>query len=66
MTWRMGPMCWCVPRPRDEAAYLLSPDDEQNEDCPESAGRDITWQQAEDSEDVTERAVVLWLSLIHI
>ena len=44
----------------DEAAYLLSPDDEQNGDCPESAGRDITWQQAEDSEDVTERAVVLW------
>ena len=31
----------------DEAAYLLSPDDEQNGDCPESAGRDITWQQAE-------------------
>ena len=44
----------------DEAAYLLSPDDEEDGDCPESAGRDITWQQAEDSEDVTERAVVLW------
>ena len=28
----------------DEAAYLLSPDDEQDGDCPESAGRDITWQ----------------------
>jgi hypothetical protein len=44
----------------DEAAYLLCPDDEQDEDCPESAGRDITWQQAEDSEDTTEPAVVLW------
>lgn len=44
----------------DEAAYLLCPDDEQDEDCPESAGRDITWQQAEDSEETTEPAVVLW------
>jgi hypothetical protein len=44
----------------DEAAYLLCPDDDQDGDCPESAGRDITWQRAEDSEDVTEPAVVLW------
>jgi hypothetical protein len=44
----------------DEAAYLLGSDDEQDEDRPESAGRDITWEQAEDSEDVTEPAVVLW------
>ena len=43
----------------DEAAYLLC-SDEEDEDRPESAGRDITWQQAEDSEEVTERAVVLW------
>jgi hypothetical protein len=48
------------PATGDEAAYLLSPDDEQDGDCPESAGRDITWQRAEDSEDVTERTVVLW------
>jgi hypothetical protein len=44
----------------DEAAYLLSSDDEEDEDCPESAGRDITWQQAEDVDDMTEPAVVLW------
>jgi hypothetical protein len=44
----------------DEAAYLLCPDDEQDGDYPESAGRDITWQQAEDCEDMTEPAVVLW------
>jgi len=44
----------------DEAAYLLCSDDEEDEDWPESAGRDITWQQTEDSEDVTEPAVVLW------
>ena len=44
----------------DEAAYLLCSDDEQDADRPESAGRDITWQQAEDSEYLTEPAVVLW------
>ena len=44
----------------DEAAYLLFSDDEQGEDTLESAGRDITWQQAEDSEYLTEPAVVLW------
>jgi hypothetical protein len=44
----------------DEAAYLLCSDDEQDADRPESAGRDITWQQAEDSESLTEPAVVLW------
>ena len=44
----------------DEAAYLLCPDDEQDAGCPESAGRDITWQQAEGSEETTEPAVVLW------
>ena len=44
----------------DEAAYLLCSDDEQDEDTSESAGRDITWQQAEDSEYLTEPAVVLW------
>jgi hypothetical protein len=42
----------------DEAAYLLCPD--EDEDCPESAGRDITCQQAKDSEYLTEPAVVLW------
>jgi hypothetical protein len=44
----------------DEAACLLCSDDEEDGDRPESAGRDITWQQAEDSEDVSEPAVVLW------
>jgi hypothetical protein len=44
----------------DEAAYLLSSDYEQNADRPESAGRDITWQPTEDSEFLTEPAVVLW------
>jgi hypothetical protein len=44
----------------DEAAYLLCSDDEEHEDWPESAGRDITWQQAEDCEDTTDPAVVLW------
>jgi len=44
----------------DEAAYLLCSDDEEDGDCPGRAGRDITWQQAEDSEDTTEPAVVLW------
>ena len=44
----------------DEAAYLLCSDDEQDADRPESAGRDITCQQAEDSEFLTEPALVLW------
>ena len=44
----------------DEAAYLLHSDDEQDADRPEGAGRDITWQQAEESEFLTEPAVVLW------
>jgi hypothetical protein len=44
----------------DEAAYLLCSDDEEHGDWPESAGHDITWQQAEDCEDTTEPAVVLW------
>jgi hypothetical protein len=44
----------------DEAAYLLHSDDEQDADLPEGAGRDITWQQAEESEFLTEPAVVLW------
>jgi hypothetical protein len=44
----------------DEAAYLLCSDDEEHGDWPVSAGRDITWQQAEDSDDTTEPAVVLW------
>ena len=44
----------------DEAAYLLCSDDAQDADRPESAGRDITWQQAEDCESLTEPAVVLW------
>ena len=44
----------------DEAAYLLCSDDEQDGDRPESAGRDITCQQAEDSEFLTEPALVLW------
>jgi hypothetical protein len=48
------------PATGDEAAYLFCSDDEQDEDRPESAGRDITWQQTEDSEDVMEPAVVLW------
>jgi len=48
------------PATGDEAAYLLSPDDEQAGNCPESAGRDVTWQRTEDSEDVTEPAVILW------
>jgi len=44
----------------DEAAYLLCSDDEEHGDGPDSAGRDITWQQAEDCEGTTEPAVVLW------
>ena len=44
----------------DEAAYLLHSGDEQDTDRPEGAGRDITWQQAEESEFLTEPAVVLW------
>ena len=39
---------------------LLCSDDEEHGDWPESAGRDITWQQAKDCEDTTEPAVVLW------
>jgi hypothetical protein len=39
---------------------LLHSDDEQDADRPEGAGRDITWQQAEESEFLTEPAVVLW------
>jgi hypothetical protein len=44
----------------DEAAYLLRSDDGEEGDCTENAGRDITWQEAEDSEFLTESAVVLW------
>jgi hypothetical protein len=44
----------------DEAAYLLCSDDEEHGDWPVSAGRHITWQQVEDSDDTTEPAVVLW------
>ncbi len=32
----------------------------EERDHPESAGRDITWQLARDSEQMTEPAVVLW------
>jgi hypothetical protein len=44
----------------DEAAYLLRPADAEGRDHPESAGRDITWQVTQDSEHMTEPAVVLW------
>ena len=44
----------------DEAAYLLRAADAEERDHPESAGRDITWQVARDSEHITEPAVVLW------
>ena len=44
----------------DEATYLLCPADEEDGGHPETAGRDITWQQVQDSEDFTEPAVVLW------
>ena len=44
----------------DEAAYLLCSDDEEDGDGPEGAGRGITWQQTENSEFLTESAVVLW------
>ena len=44
----------------DEATYLLCSADEDDGGHPESAGRDITWQQVQDSEDLTEPAVVLW------
>ena len=44
----------------DEAAYLLRSDDGEEGDCTENPGRDITWQEAEDSEFLTESAVVLW------
>jgi hypothetical protein len=44
----------------DEAAYLLRAADAEERDQPESAGRDITWQVARDSEHITEPAVILW------
>ena len=44
----------------DEAAYLLRSDDGEEGDCTENPGRDITWQEAEDSEFLTEPALVLW------
>ena len=44
----------------DEAAYLLRAADAEERDHPESAGRDITWQVARDSEHITEPAVILW------
>jgi hypothetical protein len=44
----------------DEATYLLCSADEEDGGDPETAGRDITWQQVQDSEDLTEPAVVLW------
>ncbi|HEY1242422.1 MAG TPA: hypothetical protein VGF16_17790, partial [Bryobacteraceae bacterium] len=44
----------------DEATYLLCSADEEDEGHPETAGRDITWQQVLDSEGLTEPAVVLW------
>ena len=44
----------------DEATYLLCPADEEDGGHPETTGRDITWQQVQDSEDLTEPAVVLW------
>jgi hypothetical protein len=44
----------------DEATYLLCLADEEDGGHPETAGRDITWQQAQDSEDLTEPAVFLW------
>jgi hypothetical protein len=44
----------------DEATYLLCSADDENGGDPETAGRDITWQQVQDSEDFTEPAAVLW------
>jgi hypothetical protein len=44
----------------DEATYLLCSADEEDGGDPETAGRDITWQWVQDSEDLTEPAVVLW------
>jgi hypothetical protein len=44
----------------DEATYLLCSADEEDGGYPEIAGRDITWQQVQDSEDLTEPALVLW------
>jgi hypothetical protein len=44
----------------NEATYLLCSADEEDGGHPETAGRDITWQQVQDSEDLTEPAVVLW------
>jgi hypothetical protein len=43
----------------DETAYLFSSDDEDG-DRPVSAGCDITWRQAAQSDEVTEPAVKLW------
>ena len=43
----------------DEAAWLVSSDDEDG-DCPDSVGVDITWQPAQTSEAVTAPAVKLW------
>jgi hypothetical protein len=60
MTRSLGPTCWCAPPRAYEAAYLLCSDDDEDGDCSESAGRDITWQHAEDYKDTTEPAVVLW------
>jgi hypothetical protein len=44
----------------DEATYLLCAADEEDGGRLETAGRDITWQQVQDPEDLTEPAVVLW------
>ena len=44
----------------DEATYPLCAADEEDGGHPETTGRDITWQQVQDSEDLTEPAVVLW------
>jgi len=44
----------------DEATYLLFSAGEEDGGRPETAGRDITWQQVQDSEGLTEPAVVLW------
>jgi hypothetical protein len=43
----------------DEAAYLLSSDDEEGEGAA-NAGGDITWQETKDSAAMKEPAVVLW------
>lgn len=43
----------------DEAAYLLSSDDEEGEGAANASG-DITWQETSDSAAMKEPAVVLW------